>query len=346
MTTQAVSIRTKNMLQIQAPVPTSSKSMQPTRKPTAKNNLRSPQRAQSAHGKRQNKKSQELNDKQDTDKLKVVDKKKTQPKSLPPKKPSSSVPSTPQQRRTVLPVKVRRAERRRDIELTTDALQNSQVDLELSVSPPSSSTSSTESDDSDATAKKAVQSKRQKNKRNTQSQLSQKQQVPAASAFPPLQQKKRHDTGRTRRRSSSAIDLRSQVYAGPTFNNAPAPSALPIPAFHAGATSSTLLPVEPFPYMRQRTVSLNLHLEQQPQQQPPRHDYHEDIFVIEDYHPSHEPSLQQQSTELMNLLTPARHYRRQQVPTKLVTSHDLDTDKTLSEIQRGLRSMLKIEAAS
>jgi hypothetical protein len=83
------------------------------------------------------------------------------------------------------------------------------------------------------------------------------------------------------------------VYAGPTFSNAPAPSALPIPAFNA------------------RGSPIN---------------YHQSIISS---------SLQQQSMDLMNLI----------VPPRVVTAYELEqTNMALSEIQRGLRSMLKIES--
>lgn len=86
-----------------------------------------------------------------------------------------------------------------------------------------------------------------------------------------------------------------QVYAGPTFNNAPAPSALPIPAFNARGS--------PINY--------------------PQPLYHS------------VPSFQQQSLDLMNLIA----------PQKVITAYELEkTNLALSEIQRGLRSMLKIES--
>lgn len=148
-------------------------------------------------------------------------------------KQSVSAPTTPQQRRTILPVKARRVERRREtMTMVAEALTSSSAD----------------SDDSDHAP---VQQQKK-------------------------HEKKRHD-GRNRRRSNTA-DVRSTVYAGPTFNNAPAPSALPIPAF-----SPTL-----------------------------------DII----------PTVSKESQELMSLLSPAPLHS--------------SFDSTLSEIQRGLRSMLKI----
>lgn len=88
-----------------------------------------------------------------------------------------------------------------------------------------------------------------------------------------------------------------QVYAGPTFNNAPAPSALPIPAFNARGS--------PINYPQPLYHSVN-------------------------------PSLQQQSMDLMNLITPQKVVH---------PAYELEkTNLALSEIQRGLRSMLKIES--
>lgn len=107
-----------------------------------------------------------------------------------------------------------------------------------------------------------------------------------------IDKKKREQQQRNRRRSSSVIDIRRNhvVYAGPTFNNAPAPSALPIPAF-----SPTFLSVD----LITTTTTL---------------DGRDD--------------LQRHSKDLMNLLSPKPYHR--------------DFDSDLSEIQRGLRSMLRI----
>jgi hypothetical protein len=108
----------------------------------------------------------------------------------------------------------------------------------------------------------------------------------------PIRRNKRNNY--YQQQQSSYVD---QVYAGPTFNNAPAPSALPIPAFNARGS--------PINYPQPLYQSVN-------------------------------PSLQQQSMDLMNLIT----------PQKVVTAaYELEkTNLALSEIQRGLRSMLKIES--
>ncbi|KAI8885282.1 hypothetical protein K501DRAFT_270859 [Backusella circina FSU 941] len=109
---------------------------------------------------------------------------------------------------------------------------------------------------------------------------------------------------RFRRRSSSAVQLRSTTYAGPTFNNSPAPSALPIPSF-SPATTPTLISATP---SSSSSSSIG----------------------------SHEVSLEQQSKDLLHLLScpPQKE--------EVVLARDLETDYTLSEIQRGLRSMLRI----
>ncbi|KAI8640128.1 hypothetical protein BD408DRAFT_434565 [Parasitella parasitica] len=193
-----------------------------------------------------------------------------------------SAPTTPQQRRTVLPVKARRVERRKEIVSMTEALK---ADLDTP--------SSTESDDSTSSSLDKTQTK----KNNGQSiKQHNKKSIPtiinATTSTTILfaeSAKKREHQQRNRRRSSSVIDVRnSHVYAGPTFNNAPAPSALPIPAF-----SPTLLSVD----IITTTAGGN-------------------------------DDLKRHSKDLMNLLSPKPHHR--------------EFDSDLSEIQRGLRSMLKI----
>lgn len=96
--------------------------------------------------------------------------------------------------------------------------------------------------------------------------------------------------------------MRGTVYAGPTFNNAPLPSALPIPAF------------SPTPIPATTPVSVDVIKQQQ---------------------------LKRHSQNLMNILSsPQYHHQQQQVTvTSTTTSH---FERDLSEIQRGLRSMLKI----
>ncbi|GAA5805240.1 hypothetical protein HPULCUR_010754 [Helicostylum pulchrum] len=119
-----------------------------------------------------------------------------------PKKTSASAPNTPHlQRRTVLPVKARRVERRKEI-----------VSMKIELSAASS-----ESDDSStcASSSSSVTSLKKKKNNNKQRQSDQAIVVPVVH----------------KKRSSSAIDIKSNVYAGPTFNNSPAPSALPMPAF-------------------------------------------------------------------------------------------------------------------
>ncbi|KAI8332308.1 hypothetical protein BC941DRAFT_134312 [Chlamydoabsidia padenii] len=81
-----------------------------------------------------------------------------------------------QQRRNVVPVKVRRMERRKDIESMTEALQTSQADL-LSSSPPVSS--ATESEDSDP-------GRMEQKKRQGNNKIKKKPNVDNAATFPPL----------------------------------------------------------------------------------------------------------------------------------------------------------------
>ncbi|KAI9350974.1 hypothetical protein BD770DRAFT_445822 [Pilaira anomala] len=179
-----------------------------------------------------------------------------------PKKTSASAPNTPQQqRRTVLPVKARRVERRKEI-----------VSIKLELSAISS-----ESDDSISSSFSSSLSNSRRKKNN-------------GLVVPIVQNNKRNEQQQQqlRRRSSSSVDIRSTVYAGPTFNNSPAPNTLPIPAFSPPSTIGT-------------NIS-SIELERQ--------------------------KLSRHSKDLMKILSPQ--------PLK----NDFDLD--LSEIQRGLRSMLKI----
>lgn len=96
---------------------------------------------------------------------------------------------------------------------------------------------------------------------------------------------------RNRRRSSSVAETRKNVYAGPTFNNAPAPSALPLPAF-----SPAFLSIE----------------------------------LVDD-------TLEKHSKDLMNILSPEKSSS-----ATVQYQHYREFDEDLSEIQKGLRSMLKI----
>lgn len=58
-------------------------------------------------------------------------------------------------------------------------------------------------------------------------------------------------------------------------------------------------------------------------------------------HHFHQVDLQQQSRDLMNLLAPQRQF-----PLSPMVVPNPPMDHTLSQIQRDLRSMLKLEAAS
>ncbi|KAI7858267.1 hypothetical protein BDC45DRAFT_565629 [Circinella umbellata] len=117
------------------------------------------------------------------------------------------------------------------------------------------------------------------------------------------------DSGfQSRRRNRRASNDGGQVYCGPCFSNAPAPSALPMPP------------------------ALSSH--------NPDHD---GMFMMDD--------LQQQSKELMSLLMPSHRIQNpsmttmamnSNIPPRMQTAHSLDND--LSEIQRGLRSMLKMSS--
>ncbi|KAI8351755.1 hypothetical protein EDC96DRAFT_518301 [Choanephora cucurbitarum] len=218
-----------------------------------------------------------------------------QKKSM-PKKPSASAPTTPQQRRTVLPVKQRRAERRKEVKSMTDAA----LSLELEIS-------STESDDScsDMQQKKPLSHVQNENgsldkKKNHKKK---KQQV---SLLPPAVNTtvsvsttllKKREPQRNRRRSSSAVDFRNSatVYAGPTFNNAPIPSALPLPVFSPNNSQ---------------------------------------VSVVMD--------LEQHSKDLLSLLSHPQPQRTQHIHPHYHPHYQRSFEQDLSEIQRDLRSMLKI----
>jgi hypothetical protein len=224
-----------------------------------------------------------------------------------------------QQRRNVMPVKVRRVERRKEIVSMTEALHTSQADL-LSTSPPVSSSSSNESSDDSDTG------------RTEQKSFKKKQpNLPSPASFPPLAKKS------TPRRQQGD----KKVYAGPTFNNAPPPNTLPLPSL------SESQPSPPIVHQEASFSSISSH-----------HQHHEDIFFMEVIppphphlqqfpphppHPSshfHQVDLQQQSRDLMNLLAPRRH-----LPLSSMVMPNPPVDHTLSQIQRDLRSMLKLEAA-
>ncbi|KAK4518236.1 uncharacterized protein ATC70_001588 [Mucor velutinosus] len=212
------------------------------------------------------------------------------------KKACVSAPTTPQQRRTVLPAKARRVERRKEIVSMTEAIK---VELDTP--------SSTESDDSSSSSTSHSSpgggggGKKAGKKNHGHSNKQQKKVMPTiinattSTTIISAESTKKREQQRNRRRSSSAIDVRkSHVYAGPTFNNAPAPSALPMPAF-----SPTLLSVD---LITSTTTTLTA--------------------------ANGKDDLQRHSQDLMNLLSPKPHHR--------------EFDSDLSEIQRGLRSMLKI----
>ncbi|KAI8363899.1 hypothetical protein BD560DRAFT_403795 [Blakeslea trispora] len=207
------------------------------------------------------------------------------------KKPSASAPTTPQQRRTVLPVKQRRAERRREVKSMTDAALS--LDLEIS---------STESDDS---CSDMQQKKPLSHIRNESGILDKKNNPKKKKQAPFLQPAtttvatvvsvsttliKKREPQRNRRRSSSAVDFRNSatVYAGPTFNNAPIPSALPLPVF---SPSHSQAPVAVD--LEQHSKDL-LSLLSHPQPIQPQHIYHHQHY----YHPHYQRSFEQDLSEI------------------------------------------------
>ncbi|ORX50477.1 hypothetical protein DM01DRAFT_1409001 [Hesseltinella vesiculosa] len=202
-------------------------------------------------------------------------KKKPQPKDEKPLPKKKQQPKQPQPQRRSMPVK------RND---------NRKVDV-LSVSP-------SESEDSDHVDKSKMVPKKKK------------QPMPAPSSYPPSNTKPIYNKQPTSRRQPPVMmqDFQKKSFAGASFNNTPAPSALPLPP----------------PPVGQSIVSHDdvFHMEMPPTMPPLHHPF---------IHPP--PDLQAQSRHLMHLLAP-RHY-----PQPVAKDH------TLSQIQQDLRSMLKLEAA-
>ncbi|RUO96047.1 hypothetical protein BC936DRAFT_142712 [Jimgerdemannia flammicorona] len=301
----------------------------------------------------------------------------------------SPTPKDNQRRNVMPPSKSRRAQRRKDIEAMTDALQNVDVDL-LSVTPPSPSLvanlSSNESDDSGdgsaanttTPAKKVPVSKKRSSPRKDDKK-SASVSPPKLSAFPPLPSKPistPEDSKsrlyltvdsqrpiRPRRRSGSILELRnnnllpstplsevpeptlsrtpstpflfekvntsSPLYAGPTFHNSPAPSALPLPSFYGRSLGDTAqlhsimssqfqpgddLGVRPAasPATRSRTISLNStipHPYPKGMTIPFKKSLDDDLFQmddLEDVSSIATDALRQKSRELLGFLA-ARH---------------------------------------
>ncbi|RUS21048.1 hypothetical protein BC937DRAFT_93777 [Endogone sp. FLAS-F59071] len=305
------------------------------------------------------------------------------------KEHSTSRPSTHtkdhKRRNIVPPSKSRRAQRRKDVEVINDALQNVDADLVLSVTPPSPSplSSNNDSDDSGDSissttlAKKVSNSKRRTSPRKDEKLVS--VMTPKSSAFPTFPAKSGSDDlksglnhpldnqrpTRPRRRSGSILELRSShflpltplseaprapvsepplsrtppasflvsekvsinspLYAGPTFHNSPAPSALPLPSFY-GRSLGEVSPLQsimaslsqPFDNsgaqsaasaaVRSRTISLNstvTHPYPKGMTTPLKNSLDEDLFQMDDLDdmpPTTTDALKQRSRELLGLL--------------------------------------------
>lgn len=122
---------------------------------------------------------------------------------------------------------------------------------------------------------------------------------------------------RGRRRSSSVVEIRrsTTIYAGPTFNNAPAPSSIPIPP----ALSPILVSID-LTKKGQQEEYLNLEKSSQDMMDQLSSAHPTNIHQQRYFHKSH-------SHHFYNRLHNHQQYHH---------------DKDLSEIQRDLRSLLKI----
>ncbi|KAJ2960760.1 hypothetical protein NQZ79_g3917 [Umbelopsis isabellina] len=138
------------------------------------------------------------------------------------------------------------------------------------------------------------------------------------------------------------------LYAGPTFSNSPAPSALPMPVagisnlrpMQNPAREENVFSMEDYDtnqqnaqVLRQKSLDLlDMLGAERPRSEPPIHS-----------HPYHSDFTSHQHNVMPRYHVP---YHQQQLPFKMTTSHKLSHDVTpsLSEIQQNLRSMLKIQS--
>ncbi|KAL1919855.1 uncharacterized protein VTP21DRAFT_1786 [Calcarisporiella thermophila] len=143
----------------------------------------------------------------------------------------------------------------------------------------------------------------------------------------------------------------SQLYAGPTFHNSPAPSALPVPTFNGRSPTLDALSTPDISPLKKHHVTKGdddtlFHLDEQEYNSNP-----DDVdFVHAD---NRDEMLRAKSRQLMNLLvaagsnstcTPARN-----VPVRMVTAHDIrlspqPDEYRLIEMSSMLMNMLKIES--
>jgi hypothetical protein len=143
------------------------------------------------------------------------------------------------------------------------------------------------------------------------------------------------------------------LYAGPTFSNSPAPSALPMPVagisnlrpVQTSSREENVFPMEDYDtnqqnaqVLRQKSLDLlDMLGAERPRSEPPIHS-----------HPYHSDPYHSDFTNHQHHVMPRYHvpYHQQQLPFKMSTSHKLSHDvaPSLSEIQQNLRSMLKIQS--
>lgn len=143
------------------------------------------------------------------------------------------------------------------------------------------------------------------------------------------------------------------LYAGPTFSNSPAPSALPIPVTGIRPASSLVRPHDDNLFMMDDDLDTNASVLRQksrdlldmlgadrPRSEPVQHHHH--------HIPKYSESFSSNGHMLARYNVPYHQPQPvyQQLPFKMTTSHKLqqDVSPSLSEIQQNLRTMLKISS--
>lgn len=266
---------------------------------------------------------------------------------------------TSKRRNNIPSAKSRRTQRRKEIVAVTDALENAEADLLSSSLLTESPLQVTDSDDS-ITGDHSLPKQNSK-KHSTKPS--------AVQSNTPSKSKPATRSSRTHGRSGSILEISQKqssaktpeplsrtppddfmfgqpavnpLYAGPTFSNSPAPSALPMPVTGVrpggAARDDNLFTMEDLDtnanILRQKSRDL-LDMLARPRSEPVQHhQYHhpEPVNMTSRYNvPYHQPQ---------------PIYQHQPLPFKMATSHKLqhDVSPSLSEIQQNLRTMLKIQS--
>ncbi|KAH8555400.1 hypothetical protein BGW37DRAFT_135406 [Umbelopsis sp. PMI_123] len=259
--------------------------------------------------------------------------------------------------------KYRRTQRRKDVAAAvTDALENAEADLIATIEHTPLPTT-----DSDDSSTGDIPPKQNKKNSKKSSPLHQPNNIPTKS-------KPATRPSRTRRRSGSILEISQKhssttkanvsisrtppndftfgqpavnpLYAGPTFSNSPAPSALPMPGVRpvlGRPHDDNLFMMDDIDananVLRQKSLDLlDMIGVDRPRSEPVQHHakQHQPLQPFEGHMPVpynvpyHQPQ-------------PIYH---QQLPFKMATSHKIQPDgsPSLSEIQHNLRTMLKIQS--